>query len=201
MFGRVHDGDHGRNPQHQKDIGRVGPHHVAHGDAGHTVQRRLDRDQQLRRGCAEGHDGQADDQRRNSDPESKVDRPLDQRITCKQQDYQPEGCHQPDHDLSFVVTAGTGAAPDAVSFARRATRGLQPFLPREFVFAEHGQDAHADQKKKDGLEDHLTDRNGRKRPAPRSRPARPAPVSRRTAGTGCGGGHSGQGAACRRKVP
>jgi hypothetical protein len=66
--------------QNQQDIRRVRPDHVAQREARHAVEDRLDRDQKLRRGGAEGHDGQRHDQRGDTKAQAQVHRALHQHI-------------------------------------------------------------------------------------------------------------------------
>ncbi len=63
-----------RQTQDHQDIGRVRAHHIADGNARQTFDRGLDRHQKLGRRGAEGDHGQADDQGRDSQPQTQIDR-------------------------------------------------------------------------------------------------------------------------------
>ena len=60
-------GDYGRHPEDQQDVGDIAANHVANGQVTAAIQCCLHAHRGFRRAGAEGHDGQADDQGRDTE--------------------------------------------------------------------------------------------------------------------------------------
>jgi hypothetical protein len=90
IAGGVQARDDRGNTENQQDIRRVRPHDIAQRQPRHTVEDRLDGDEKLGRGGAEGDDGQRHDQRRNAEAKAEVHRALHQDIAGQEEDDEAE---------------------------------------------------------------------------------------------------------------